>query len=119
VATQACSESVSEAKIADTKKVTGEVRANAIPDQEAAIHKAMHLMKKYKLTKLPENCVVLSIANELVKGRYVIDAREYHGNGCGGDPQVSLRLFSMEIDSKSGKAWTDSGSPTGEYRLLE
>ncbi|MDH5181714.1 MAG: hypothetical protein OEY07_18785 [Gammaproteobacteria bacterium] len=93
--------------------------SRAINSQDAAVEKTMAIIEKHQLTKLAPNCFVVSIGNELVNGRFVIDVREHHSKECGGDQNVSLRLFSLEIEQKTGKVWTDANSLDGEYRLIE
>ena len=53
----------------------------------------------------------------------MVDVREKHNEQCGGDPTTAPRLFSYEIDRRSGKMKTDAAAPnsewTGEYRAIE
>ena len=52
-----------------------------------------------------------------------VDVREKHDAQCGGDPATAPRLFSYEIDRRSGKMKTDAAAPdsewTGEYRAID
>jgi hypothetical protein len=39
---------------------------------------------------------------------YAVDVHELHNKACGGDPAVSPRLFSFEVDRKTGAMTTDA-----------
>ncbi len=42
---------------------------------------------------------------------YVVDVHELHDAHCGGDPNVSPRLFTVEVDRMSGRMETDAADP--------
>lgn len=91
----------------------------SIASQKAAIEQAMSMNQKYKLARLTDDCLVFSIWNEVVEGNYIVDVRERHNAICGGAPGVSPRLFTLRVEQKTGRVWTDADDISGEYRLLE
>ena len=59
---------------------------------------------------------------EKTKQGYTVDVSEKYDVQCGGGPATAPRLFSYEIDRRSGKMKTDAAAPdgewTGEYRAI-
>lgn len=78
-------------------------------------------VERHKLTTLKTECLMF-IAEKTRTGHRV-DVREKHDVQCGGGPATAPRLFSYEIDRRSGKMKTDAAAPngewTGEYRAID
>ena len=60
---------------------------------------------------------------EKTKQGYTVDVSEKYDVQCGGGPATAPRLFSYEIDRRSGKMKTYAAAPngewTGEYRAID
>lgn len=52
---------------------------------------------------------------EKTKQGYTVDVSEKYDVQCGGGPATAPRLFSYEIDRRSGKMKTDAAVPNGEW----
>jgi len=59
------------------------------------------------------------VQEKLFEGKRIIDVREKHGGSCGGDPNVSPRLFSIGIEQSTGVIWSDAKSMLGQLERLE
>ena len=74
-----------------------------------------------QLTSLKPECLMFMA--EKTRTGYRVDVREKHNAQCSGDPRIAQRLFSYEIDRRSGKMKTDTAAPnsewTGEYRAID
>ena len=94
--------------------------SNDIKDSKSHLYEvAKHAIKKYKISALKSDCLILDILPEQINNRDVVDIREKHDVTCGGDPGTSPRLFSLQIDSKTGEVWSDANSLTAEFEKLE
>jgi hypothetical protein len=89
----------------------------AASEQQKAIEKARTAVARNRLTTLKPDCV--SYDAEDGAGATTVNVRELHNAKCGGDPATAPRLFSIEIDQKTGKMKTDAGSLTGEYKAIK
>ncbi|MDO4879517.1 MAG: hypothetical protein Q3966_09560 [Neisseria sp.] len=95
--------------------------AQGIKTSRQAVSQVIKSVEKHKLTTLKTEC--LMFVDEETAKSYLVDVREKHDEQCGGDPQTAPRLFSYEIDKRSGKMKTDAPAPdaewTGEYRDID
>ena len=86
-----------------------------------AVSQVIQSIERHKLTTLKTECLMF-IAEKTRTGHRV-DVREKHDVQCGGDPATAPRLFSYEIDRRSGKMKTNATAPdsewTGEYRAID
>ena len=86
-----------------------------------AVFQVIQSVERHKLTILKPECLMFMA--EKTKQGYTVDVREKHDAQCGGDPATARRLFSYEIDRRSGKMKTDAAAPngewTGEYRAID
>lgn len=88
-----------------------------IEDESIALEKVIQSIYKHKLTTLKKECL-LFIPDD--KGDYYeIEVREKHSEKCGGDPQISPRLFNYEVDKQTGKMRTDDPVWTGMIREID
>lgn len=85
-----------------------------------AVFQVIQSVERHKLTTLKTECLMFMA--EKTRTGYTVDVREKHDAQCGGDPATAPRLFSYEIDRRSGKMKTDAAAPdsewTGEYRAI-
>ena len=71
------------------------------------------------LTQLEDECLSYQFDAAEKEGNYVVDVRENHRSSkCGGDPNVSPRLFSVKVNKQTGAMTTDQGSVTGEFHPI-
>lgn len=95
--------------------------AQGIKTAGQAVGKVVKSVEKHKLTTLKTEC--LMFVDEEAETSYLIDVREKHDEKCGGDPETAPRLFSYEIDKRSGRMKTDAPADgqewTGEYRDID
>ena len=96
-------------------------RAEGVHSKEQAIRRVSESVARNQLTSLKPEC--LRFMAEKTRTGYRVDVREKHDAQCGGDPATAPRLFSYEIDRRSGKMKTDAAAPngewTGEYRAID
>ena len=92
-----------------------------IKTADQAVFQVIQSVERHKLTTLKTECLMFMA--EKTKQGYTVDVREKHDAQCGGDPATAPRLFSYEIDRRSGKMKTDAAAPdsewTGEYRAID
>ena len=86
-----------------------------------AVFQVIQSVERHKLTTLKTECLMFMA--EKTRTGYRVDVREKHDAQCGGDPATAPRLFSYEIDRRSGKMKTNAAAPdsewTGEYRAID
>ena len=115
--TALCSAACSE------KKPAGPVEKERSPAQadlsDDAMDRVARAIRKHRLTKLPVECLTFLADETPGPGSLRIEVREKHGGKCGGDPATSPRLFTVEVDRKSGRIFTDANSADGSFRPLE
>ena len=96
--------------------------AKSVHSEEQAIQRVSESVARNRLTSLKPECLMF-MAEKTRTGYRVDDVREKHDAQCGGDPATAPRLFSYEIDRRSGKMKTDAAAPngewTGEYRAID
>jgi len=95
--------------------------ARGIKAADQAVSQVIQSVERHKLTTLKTECLMFMV--EKTRTGYRVDVREKHDAQCGGDPATAPRLFSYEIDRRSGKMKTDAAAPngewTGEYRAID
>jgi len=79
---------------------------------------AWRVIQKHRLLS-PKmlNCASVAEDDDTTKTLVKATVRELHNKRCGGDPQLAPRLFSLEINRKSGAAKWDYNSP-GEMQPI-
>ena len=86
-----------------------------------AVFQVIQSVERHKLTTLKPECLMFMA--EKTKQGYTVDVSEKYDVQCGGGPATAPRLFSYEIDRRSGKMKTDAAAPngewTGEYRAID
>ena len=96
-------------------------RCWGIKTADQAVFQVIQSVERHKLTTLKTECLMFMA--EKTKQGYTVDVREKHDAQCGGDPATAPRLFSYEIDRRSGKMKTNAAAPdsewTGEYRAID
>ena len=96
-------------------------RCWGIKTADQAVFQVIQSVERHKLTILKPECLMFMA--EKTKQGYTVDVREKHDAQCGGDPATAPRLFSYEIDRRSGKMKTNAAAPdsewTGEYRAID
>ncbi len=119
---QGCSEDVAQKPDAgdfiSPHVVSTQAESNNIPENKL-INQAKKIVTKYKLSELPLICLKFDVLEKLFEGKRIIDVREKHGGSCGGDPNISPRLFSIGIEQSTGVIWSDAKSMLGQLERLE
>ena len=96
-------------------------RCWGIKTADQAVSQVIQSVERHKLTILKPECLMFMA--EKTKQGYTVDVREKHDAQCGGDPATAPRLFSYEIDRRSGKMKTNAAAPdsewTGENRAID
>ena len=86
-----------------------------------AVFQVIQSVERHKLTTLKTECLMFMA--EKTRTGYRVDVSEKYDVQCGGGPATAPRLFSYEIDRRSGKMKTDAAAPngewTGEYRAID
>ena len=81
-------------------------QAAPVKNADAAYKMVVASVKKNKLTTLAADCVAYRVSKE---GRnFAIVAYEVHNKKCGGDPNVSHRLFTYKVERDTGRMTTDA-----------
>ena len=95
--------------------------ARVIKAADQAVSQVIQSVERHKLTTLKPECLMFMA--EKTRNGYRVDVREKHNAQCGGNSRIAPRLFSYEIDRRSGKMKTDAAAPngewTGEYRAID
>ena len=95
--------------------------AKNVRSEEQAIRRVSESVARNQLTSLKPECLMFMA--EKTKQGYTVDVSEKYDVQCGGGPATAPRLFSYEIDRRSGKMKTDAAAPngewTGEYRAID
>ncbi len=87
-------------------------------DVESYIEKAKIITSKYKLTSIKPACLVFEKLPDAYEGKIMVDVRGIQGAKCGGDPNVSPRLFSIGFDKEDKSVWTDAKSSVGQLEKI-
>ena len=81
-----------------------------------AVSKAI---RKAHLTDRPDECLAYGFDSNASKEAYFVEVRENHRHAsCGGDPETQPRLFTVKVDRKTRRMFTDQGSP-GQFRAIQ
>jgi len=85
--------------------------------EEAVVNRAEKIIKEHRLlTAKQQRCMSLVYRDDSDAKTGKVGVYEVHDKECGGDPDVSHRLFDLEIDLKSGAAKWDNNFPDMEMR---
>ncbi len=74
---------------------------------------------KNNLTSVKPECLSVELDEKESGVIWLFDAYEIHTEKCGGDPETKPRLFSVRIDLKSDKTWSDALSDDGDFEPLK
>ncbi len=74
-------------------------------------------IEKFKLSSRKRECTTVSIWGNDTQ-TLTVEVRENHTPECGGDPETSPRLFTLEINKNTGKAYSDRFSKDGVLEEL-
>ena len=83
--------------------------SSADANEDAAVAKVVAAIQQHHLTSLSPDCLDYLIGDEDAQG-IVVDVHEKHDGHCGGDPDVSPRLFSIRVAS-NGQLTSDAQDP--------
>lgn len=78
----------------------------AIDNENEAIAYSQEIVQSHHLTSIKNSCLTFQLFSYTKESGYLIQVREKHDEACGGDPQISPKLFSMLINKK-GQVKTD------------
>lgn len=81
-----------------------------VPDEQAAVAQVSATVTSHKLTTLKPECLSY-VPYPRDAQAIIVDVHELHNAGCGGDPDVAPRLFTIEVDRASGRMRTDATDP--------
>ena len=85
--------------------------------EDAVFARAEKIIKEHRLlTAKQQRCMSLLYRDESDAKTGKVGVYEVHDKKCGGDPDVSHRLFDLEIDMKTGAAKWDNNFPEMEMR---
>ena len=116
VASQACAGGVQQGGSATSQAAQQQQESATVEDQIlVAVSKAI---RAAHLTERPDECLAYRFDATSSREAYFVDVRENHRHAsCGGDPQTQPRLFSVKVDRKTRKMFTDQGSP-GQFHAF-
>ena len=87
--------------------------------EDAVLNRAEKIIREHRLlTAKQQRCMSLVYRDESDAKTGKVGVYEVHDKECGGDPDVSHRLFDLEIDMKSGAAKWDYNFPDMEMRPM-
>ena len=85
--------------------------------EDAVLNRAEKIIREHRLlTAKQQRCMSLMYRDESDAKTGKVGVYEVHDKVCGGDPDVSHRLFDLEIDMKTGAAKWDNNFPDMEMR---
>jgi len=89
--------------------------AGAAPGGNDRFTLADKLIREHRLL-MPEQveCMILIERDDSTAQNSKVGVYERHDEKCGGDPEISHRLFDLEIDRTTGAARWDYNSPDGQ-----
>lgn len=86
------------------------------PAEDAAVKRADTIIKEHRLlSEKQQRCISFLYRDDSNARTAKVGIYEVHNEDCGGDPEVSHRLFDIEIDMKTGAAKWDN-TPGMEMR---
>jgi hypothetical protein len=87
--------------------------------EDAVLNRAEKIIKEHRLlTAKQQRCMSLLYRDKSNAKTGKVGVYEVHDKECGGDQDVSHRLFDLEIDMKTGAAKWDNIFPDMEMRPL-
>ncbi|PEI02908.1 hypothetical protein CRM79_06595 [Pantoea agglomerans] len=87
------------------------------PDQ--ALSSATEAIHTWHLTSLDDKCLRYDVDDSSDKTFYVITVREdNHDSSCGGDPDISHRLFEIKVARDNSQLLTNADNVDGEFHSL-
>ena len=85
--------------------------------EDAVLGRAEKIIKEHRLlTAGQQRCMSLMYRDDSDAKTGKVGVYEVHDKECGGDPDISHRLFDLEIDMKTGAAKWDNNFPDMEMR---
>ena len=85
--------------------------------EDAVLNRAEKIIREHRLlTAKQQRCMSLVYRDDSDAKTGKVGVYEVHDKECGGDPDVSHRLFDLEIDMKTGAAKWDNNFPDMEMR---
>ena len=101
------------------------VRVDAEPRQakqsavtDKLVTRAKQATAEYHLSAIKVTCLSFQVAQQKFEDKPMIDVREIHNKECGGDPQISPRIFSIAFDERTGEVWSDAKSLVGQMEIV-
>ncbi|MGY3310640.1 hypothetical protein ACVW06_003665 [Pantoea ananatis] len=88
---------------------------------DQAIALATNAIHTYHLTALDDQCLRYDLDDTSEKAFYIITVREDNHNhdvSCGGDPDISPRLFDIKVARDNTQILTNADNADGDYRSL-
>ncbi|MGX9280513.1 hypothetical protein ACWXWL_22740 [Pantoea ananatis] len=86
---------------------------------DQAIALATNAIHTYHLTALDDQCLRYDLDDTSEKAFYIITVREdNHDVSCGGDPDISPRLFDIKVARDNTQLLTNADNADGDYRSL-
>ncbi|TWD41659.1 hypothetical protein FBY13_1046 [Pantoea sp. SJZ147] len=86
---------------------------------DQAIAVATNAIHTYHLTALDDQCLRYDLDDTSEKAFYIITVREdNHDVSCGGDPDISPRLFDIKVARDNTQILTNADNADGDYRSL-
>lgn len=87
------------------------------PDQ--ALIKATAAIHTWHLTTLDDKCLRYDLDDTSDKGFFIFTVREdSHDSHCGGDPDITHRLFDIKVSRDNTQILTNADNVDGEYHSL-
>ncbi|TPG58852.1 hypothetical protein [Ewingella americana] len=88
-------------------------------NEDKVIEMAYHEIYKNKLTSTKGECLMFDFDNSNNE-YYLISVRENHASVvCGGDSNVSVKMFDLRIDKKDRRVFTNQGRDSEHFRELK
>ena len=81
-----------------------------VPNDAAAVAQVAATVASHQLSTLKPDCLSY-VPYPRDAQAIIVDVHELHNAGCGGDPDVAPRLFTIEVDRASGRMRTDATDP--------
>jgi hypothetical protein len=86
---------------------------------ETALDLAERIVREHHLlTPKQIRCMTLVERDDTTAKVGKVGVYERHDDECGGDPEITRRLFDLEIDRESGAAMWDNNLPDMEMRPI-
>lgn len=79
--------------------------AGPVKSQEEAVRLVIAAVHRFKLTTLRDGCWLMDVTEK--PAYFDLDIREVHTPGCGGEPAVEPRLFTVRVNKRHGSMTSD------------